>query len=358
VFENSELTIPPLAEQRRIVARVEALLRRVQAARARLAKVPALLKRFRKSVLAATCSGELTKDWRVRNPVTNDAAEILMRLNEAHAAAGGHKRGNAAEPTEEAHDLSENDLPATWALTDLRTAVSPDRPITYGILKPGPETPGGVPYVRVADFPNDRLNLDTIRRTTRDIEQSYARARLRTGDLLLSIRGSVGRVCVVPSALTDANITQDTARLSIQPELHAAFVMWFLRAPMTQNRMQRALKGVAVRGINIGDVRAIQLPVPPLVEQQEIVRRVEALFALADKIESRVALATQRVERTTQAILAKAFRGELVPTDAELARQQNRDYEPATALLERIRAEREAAGAAPPKGPRRRTQRT
>jgi hypothetical protein len=60
------------------------------------------------------------------------------------------------------------------------------------------------------------------------------------------------------------------------------------------------------------------------------------LFALADKIESRVALATERVEKTTQAILAKAFRGELVPTEAELARQQNRDYEPASVLLERI----------------------
>jgi type I restriction enzyme S subunit len=89
-----------------------------------------------------------------------------------------------------------------------------------------------------------------------------------------------------------------------------------------------------------------------------VTTQVVPLPPLADKIEARVALATVRVEKTTQAILAKAFRGELVPTEAELARQQNRHYEPATALLERIRAEREAAGAAPPKGPRRRTQRT
>jgi type I restriction enzyme S subunit len=116
--------------------------------------------------------------------------------------------------------------------------------------------------------------------------------------------------------------------------------------------------GMAQPHFNIGAMRVKPFPLPPLAEQHEIVRRVEALFALADKIESRVALATQRVEKTTQAILAKAFRGELVPTEAELARQQNRNYEPATALLERIRAEREATGAAPPKGPRRRTQRT
>jgi type I restriction enzyme S subunit len=74
----------------------------------------------------------------------------------------------------------------------------------------------------------------------------------------------------------------------------------------------------------------------------EIVRRVDALFQLADRVEKRVSAATARADKLTQAILAKAFRGELVPTEAELARQEGRDYEPASALLERIRAEREA----------------
>lgn len=334
----SEITLPlaPSAEQRRIVAKVEELLARVNAARARLAKVPALLKHFRQSVLAAACSGQLTADWR-EDSARGDAAEIVAALEHAHATAGGHKRGNAAEPTDDAHDLDVDNLPKTWHMTDLRTAVCPDRPITYGILKPGPDAPSGIPYVRVADFPNDRLNLSTVRRTTPEIERTFARARLRPGDILLSIRGTVGRVCVAPKDLQGANITQDTARLSIQPSLCRDFVVWFLRSKPTQQRMQKALKGVAVRGINIGDVRALQLPVPSLAEQHEIVRRVDALFAVAAKIEARVQAATARVERITQSILAKAFRGELVPTEAELARQQNRPYEPATALLARIK---------------------
>ena len=78
----------------------------------------------------------------------------------------------------------------------------------------------------------------------------------------------------------------------------------------------------------------------PAFEQHEIVRRVEALFRLADVIEKRVAAATARAERLTQAILAKAFRGELVPTEAELARREGRDYEPASVLLAKIRTER------------------
>ncbi len=226
-LRDFELPVPPLAEQRRIVAKLEKLLGRVDASQQRLAKIPVLLKRFRQSVLAAACSGRLTADWREENTSVEDASELIAELERIHEAAGGHKKGNAAPPSDEAHDLRADDLPSTWGLTEMRSVVCPDRPITYGILKPGPETPGGIPYVRVADFPNDRLNLETIRRTTKEIEKTFARARLRAGDILLSIRGTVGRVCVVPQELENANITQDTARLSVQPALNAGFVKWF-----------------------------------------------------------------------------------------------------------------------------------
>jgi type I restriction enzyme S subunit len=323
------LPLAPLAEQRRIVAKLETLLGKVDASQQRLAKIPVLLKRFRQSVLAAACSGRLTADWREENSNVDNASGLVAELERVHKAAGGHRKGNAAEPSDEAHDLSADGLPSTWRLTEMRSVVCPDRPITYGILKPGPETPGGIPYIRVADFPNDRLNLETIRRTTKEIEKTFARARLRPGDILLSIRGTVGRVCVVPPELENANITQDTARLSVQPALNAGFVKWFLRAAPTQKRMQKAVKGVAVRGINIGDVRALQMPVAPLPEQQEIVRRVEGLFALADQLEERLAKARRQVDKLTPSLLARAFAGQLVP--------QNPTDEPAIELLKRIK---------------------
>ena len=99
--------------------------------------------------------------------------------------------------------------------------------------------------------------------------------------------------------------------------------------------MKNATRGVAVRGINIGDVRAIQIPLPTLEEQTEVVRRVEQLFAFADQVEAKVASAKTRIDHLTQSILAKAFRGELVPQDP--------NDEPASVLLERIKAERAAA---------------
>lgn len=83
------------------------------------------------------------------------------------------------------------------------------------------------------------------------------------------------------------------------------------------------------------------VPIAPVAEQREIVRRVESLLTVADMIEARYPKAQSQVAKLTQSILAKAFRGELVPTEAELARREGRAYEPASVLLERVRREQE-----------------
>lgn len=332
------LRLPPLEEQRRIVAQVAALLAKIRSTQERLDTIPTILKRFRQSVLSAACEGRLTADWRADHPHATSGASIVAQLVKAHDKAGGHKRGNAAPPTDGVHDYNREDLPNGWDLTELRNVVDPGRPITYGILKPGPDIKDGVPYVRVADYPNDTLNVSSIRRTTTEIDKLYARARLKPGDILLSIRGTVGRVVMVPMALEGANITQDTARLTIQGAMDSSFVAWLLRSPAVQKRMQNAVKGVAVRGINIGDVRALQIAVPPLDEQREVVRRIEAMFSLADRLQARYANAKAQVDRLTQSVLAKAFRGELVRTEAELAKREGRTYETAEQLLARIKS--------------------
>ena len=105
--------------------------------------------------------------------------------------------------------------------------------------------------------------------------------------------------------------------------------------------MKGATKGVAVRGINIGDVRALQIPLPSQKEQDEIVRRIESLFAWADRLETRHAAARAQVDRLTPSLLAKAFRGELVPQDSA--------DEPASELLKRLTRQAPAHPAASPK---------
>ncbi|WP_312916831.1 restriction endonuclease subunit S [Stutzerimonas kunmingensis] len=334
-LENLRFPLPPLAEQTRIAAKLDELLAQVDTLKARIDGIPALLKRFRQSVLAAAVSGRLTEEWRSSGACTDTGPELHQQIKAAHAAEGGHARGNASNPTEEAHDLSADDLPACWDIAELRDICVPGRPITYGILKPGPELDEGVPYIRVADFPGNKLNMANIKKTSAEIDEQFRRARLMAGDLLLSIRGSVGRLIKIPAALEGANITQDTARLAISPLVSTDFVYWALLADSTQRRMKNATRGVAVRGINIGDVRALQIPLPSRDEQTEIVRRVEQLFAFADQLEAKVASAKSRIDHLTQSILAKAFRGELVPQDP--------NDEPASLLLERIKAQRAAA---------------
>ena len=326
------IPVPPISEQKRIAAKVHALLARVATCRECLNRVTEILKRFRQSVLAAATTGDLTKDWRNANAGRTDATPLAAAVDQAHSVAGGHKAGNAALPTEGVHDLEASSFPSSWAIRTLRDLVMPDRPITYGILKPGPELEVGVYYIRVADYPGNELNRRTLRRTSPKIDEEFKRARLRSGDILLSIRGTVGRTMVVPADLEGANITQDTARLTIQDVVNHDYVLWYLRSELTQRRMSKAMKGVAVRGINIGDVRALQVPLPSRDEQDEIVKRVEALFAFAGRIETRLKAALELVGKLTPATLAKAFRGELIPQDP--------NDEPASTLLARIRAAR------------------
>lgn len=123
------------------------------------------------------------------------------------------------------------------------------------------------------------------------------------------------------------------------------YVEYFIRT--ARDDLSQFAPATAQKNINIRILNDMAMPTPPREEQKEIVRRVEALFKLADTIEQRVAAGKQRADKLTQSILAKAFCGELVSTEAELARREGRTYEPASALLERIKAEREAAGAEP-----------
>lgn len=327
---RTHLPLPPLSEQKRIADKLERVLLRVDLCREHLDRVPILLNRFRKAVLTAAFSGELTEGWRDTNPIQADASKIAGTIHAAHKKAGGHKIGNAAPPTEDVHNLQVESFPSSWKLLTLRDVVLPNRPITYGILKPGPDLDDGVPYVRVADYRNEQLSFNGLRRTSTEIDLAFKRSKLIKGDILLSIRGTVGRLILVPSELDGANITQDSARISIQPALNRDFVLWYLRSEFAQSRMKSAVKGVAVQGINIGDIRALQIPVPSRREQNEIVHLIKSLFTYADRLEERFIAARAQVERLTPTILTKAFCGLLVPQDP--------NEEPANTLLEEIRS--------------------
>ena len=146
----------------------------------------------------------------------------------------------------------------TLPLNDL---IKTGRPITYGILKPGTGFQGGIPVVKVKDMQNGIIDESDLLLTSPEIDTQYQRSKLCKGDLLISIRGSVGRMAIVPESLEGANITQDTARLTIDESYNSVYVRGVLESAPLQIEMERNIRGVAVKGINIGFLRELQIPI-------------------------------------------------------------------------------------------------
>jgi type I restriction enzyme S subunit len=230
--------------------------------------------------------------------------------------------------------VSLSGLPERWAVATLEDVSHPKRVIQYGILKPGPHIDGGIPYVKVMNIKGGRVELERIRRTTAEIAHQYRRASILPGDILLTIRGTVGRLAIVPRELDGGNITQDTVRIAVLG-VEQEFVFWYLHCPAVQQYFARNQKGVAVRGINVGDVRPLEVPLPTRDEQREIVKKNAAAFSWINRLSSESLSARKLIDNLEQAILAKAFQGELVPQDP--------NDESASVLLDRIRTENATA---------------
>ncbi len=217
-----------------------------------------------------------------------------------------------------------------------------------GLYKPQSSYGSGTRIVRIDAFYDGAIapweELKSLELTADEI----ALYGLSNGELLINrvnsmkflgksalVRG-LSEPCVFESNMMRVRLKLD----AVDPEYA---VLYLQSWPGLQELRKNAKHAVNQSSINQDDVRSVAFNLPPLPEQQEIVRRVEKLFTFADQIEARLRQAQAHVDRLTQSLLAKAFRGELVPTEHTLATAQGRTYEPASALLERIHLEREVA---------------
>lgn len=196
--------------------------------------------------------------------------------------------------------------PRRFPMRPLIDLVDRARPISYGILMPGPDQSIGINYVRVIDMQDGGINLSGIRKTTIEISNNFRRSLLKTGDLLMSIRGHVGRFAVVPAELDGANITQDTARLSVTGA-DPVFVRECLRTQGFQYWMRQRTKGVAVRGINLGDVKVMPIITPQATEQERFARSARKI----DQLRQRAGTALKESNSLFACLQQRAFRSEL-----------------------------------------------
>ncbi|MEX5540513.1 restriction endonuclease subunit S [Pseudomonas poae] len=291
------IPLPPLAEQTRIAAKLEELLAQVDTLKARIDGIPGLFKRFRQSVLAAAVSGQLTEEW--RQYAANRSAPRTAKLG--------------------------------TLITEMRNGLS---------AKPN-EDGKGLPILRISSVRAGSIDQTDIRFLECD-ENEEERYALRVGDLLftryngsLELVGVCGLVrqlshtaLVYPDKLIRVRCNTDF----ILPE----YLEIFFSEPSARQRVMALVKSTSgQKGISGQDLKTMVVTYPSLVEQTEIVSRVEQLFTIADQLEAKVASAKSRIDNLTQGILAKAFRGELVP--------QSPTDEPASVLLERIKAQHAAA---------------
>ncbi|HTP27491.1 MAG TPA: restriction endonuclease subunit S [Anaeromyxobacteraceae bacterium] len=286
------IAVAPLAEQKRIVAKLDALLARVDACRQRLGRVPAILKRLRQSVLAAATSGELTGEWR-------------------------EERRYAGE----------------WRTTSLGDVL---RDVRYGTAKKCSYEPRATPVLRIPNVASGTVSHEDIKYAEFD-DGERRKLELCPGDLLM-IRsngslGLIGRTAVVSEREAGFLYAGYLIRLRPEPVLvRAPYLALYLESPESRSTIeQMARSTTGVNNINAEEIRRLSIRIPSLTEQDEIVRRTAGLLELAKLAEGRLSQAVARLERAEPAALAKAFRGELVPQDP--------NDEPASALLDRVRAE-------------------
>lgn len=330
------MPIPPLAEQRRIVAKIGLIFEYANQAEKNIILTKQKNAFFLPTILAAATTGELTCGWR-RGRHLNNASNLIDRIGRERNEAWHQGSGKVSAQHYPAPQNLESDdlplLPIEWAWASLDQLVKEGRPIVYGVIKPGPSIEGGVPIVKVNNIVDGApINVSSLDRCSPERAGKFPRSTLSEGDLVISKDGSIGRVGLVPKELTGGNVTQHVMKVTPHSLIHGPYLMRALQSPFIQKWLRGRTKGVALQGVNVEDFRKIPIPIPPHEEQLEIARRLDALIDFSQDINSQVGRSLRRLKSTRQSVLIRAFEGKLVPQDP--------NDEPVSVLLDRVRAER------------------
>lgn len=318
IIRELEFPFPPTDEQRRTVAEIEKQFTRLEAGVAALRRVQANLKRFRAAVLKAACEGrlvpteaELAKTGNRKTKFENGEALLARILTERRQNWQG--RCKYKEPV--ASDTTAlPKLPEGWTWVTAEQLTDENRSITYGVIKLGAPVSDGVHVLRSSDVRHLRLDLEDVKRVSPDIASEYRRTFLKGGEVLITVRGTLGGVVVAPVECAGFNISREVAMLAmVEPTVAKIAAIFIGSAPLQRWLLQRA-KGIAYTGINIETLKELPIPLPPLAEQTRIVAEVERRLSVVEELEAVVTANLQRATRLRQSILHKAFSGELVAT--------------------------------------------
>ncbi len=303
-----ELRIPisPLPEQKRIVEKLDSLLAQVESIQQRLNNLPNIIKRFRQSVLAAAVSGKLTEQWRGNS-------EYILK-NGMH-------------------------VPVLWSVKSSLDVC--DKVQSGSTPRNNPfDQNGTIPFLKVYNIVNQKINFDYKPQfITEEIHSTKIKRSIALpGDILMNIVGPpLGKVAILTNQFPEWNLNQAITFFRANEDILNKKYLYFVlcEGALVRKVMPDTKGSVGQINISLSQCREALIPLPSVDEQTEIVTLVEQYFALVDTLEKNLTNAKKRVDNLTQSILAKAFRGELVPQDPF--------DEPAEQLLARIKIARTEA---------------
>ena len=195
-----------------------------------------------------------------------------------------------------------------WETKEAAAIVRDGTIITYGIVQAGDEFPGGVPYIRTGDIVNGEVAVGQLRRTNPAIAAKFERSRVDAGDIVMSIRATVGTCALITSSVAGANLTQGTARLAPSFRVLSKYLLHFIRTKGCQQWIQQQVKGATFREITLGRLRQMPVLLPPLSLQKRFASIVESIEQQKAGLKAHLA----ELDTLFASLQSRAFNGELV----------------------------------------------
>jgi type I restriction enzyme, S subunit len=203
------------------------------------------------------------------------------------------------------------EVPEHWKIMELKRLNEEGSSITYGIVQAGPHQEQGIPYIRTSDMSGDRLLLETCQRTSAEIDEAYARSRVREGDLVIAIRATVGKALEVPRELEGANLTQGTAKFSPGQRVSSGFMKFAFASSYCQAQIGSVAKGATFLEITLDALRRLIFAVPTKDELNQIAQYLSEECAALDILINQSDKACSLLKERRSALISAAVTGQI-----------------------------------------------